>query len=407
MAKVKKITVTNLKAVSKLSADFNGCTAIITGGNNKGKTSFLRSLPERLRGNKPDLILKQGESDGQAEWELTTGEKFLWTFDGKKEKLTYVSDKDIPQAVTKSISQKYFPDIFDVDKFLNDAPAKQKATLQKISGLDFTEIDAKYNEAYDQRTYANKRVTETKAKLIEYDKNLPAEPIPSDDISEELNGIEAHNLRFDTINDKLKSKLHRISSITTEVLELEGKIKKLQDEKITLEDERKKGEDWLSDDKNKKKTNEAELKEKLSEIHKTNAKIEENNKAIGLQKEHDAAVTAANKSDELVKEIEQQKLDLIKSADMPDGFGFSDDGITYNGFPFNRDSLSSSGIYIGALKLAAKQLGEVKTLYFDASFLDKNSLQEIEKWANEEDLQLLMERPDFEGGEIEYQIVAS
>lgn len=92
---------------------------------------------------------------------------------------------------------------------------------------------------------------------------------------------------------------------------------------------------------------------------------------------------------------------------MPDGFGFSDDGITYNGFPFNRDSLSSSGIYIGALKLAAKQLGEVKTLYFDASFLDKNSLQEIEKWANEQDLQLLIERPDFEGGEIEYQIVAS
>lgn len=90
---------------------------------------------------------------------------------------------------------------------------------------------------------------------------------------------------------------------------------------------------------------------------------------------------------------------------MPDGFGFSEDGITYNGFSFTREQLSASGVYIGALKLAATGLGEVKTLYFDASFLDKNSLAEIEKWANDNDLQLLIERPDFEGGEIEYQLV--
>jgi hypothetical protein len=33
--KVKKITVENLKALEKMEAEFNGCTAIITGGNNK------------------------------------------------------------------------------------------------------------------------------------------------------------------------------------------------------------------------------------------------------------------------------------------------------------------------------------------------------------------------------------
>ena len=92
---------------------------------------------------------------------------------------------------------------------------------------------------------------------------------------------------------------------------------------------------------------------------------------------------------------------------MPDGFGFDDDGITYNGFAFNKEQLSSSGIYIAALKLAALGLGEVKTLHFDASFLDKNSLAEIETWANDNNLQLLIERPDFEGGEIEYQIISN
>lgn len=85
MSKVK-ITVSNLKAISNLSADFNGCTAIITGGNNKGKSSFLKSLPERLKSVKPDTILKEGAEEGFAEWELTTGEKLIWQFD-KKQKL--------------------------------------------------------------------------------------------------------------------------------------------------------------------------------------------------------------------------------------------------------------------------------------------------------------------------------
>lgn len=91
---------------------------------------------------------------------------------------------------------------------------------------------------------------------------------------------------------------------------------------------------------------------------------------------------------------------------MPEGFCFDDDGITYKGLPFNKESLSSSAIYIAALKLAALGLGEVKMLHFDASYLDKNSLAEIEDWAKENDLQLLIERPDFDGGEIEYQLIS-
>jgi len=57
------------------------------------------------------------------------------------------------------------------------------------------------------------------------------------------------------------------------------------------------------------------------------------------------------------------------------------------------------------LKLAALNIGEVKTLHFDASYLDKNSLKEIENWAKDNDLQLLIERPDYDGGEIEYHII--
>jgi hypothetical protein len=51
-------------------------------------------------------------------------------------------------------------------------------------------------------------------------------------------------------------------------------------------------------------------------------------------------------------------------------------------------------------------IGDIKTLCFDASYLDKNSLLEIEKWAADKDLQLLIERPDFDGGELRYEILS-
>ena len=81
MSKIKKITVSNLKSVSSLTADFNGCTAIVTGGNDKGKTTFLRGLIDRIMGNKPEIILRKGENEGFAECELTTGEIFRWNFE--------------------------------------------------------------------------------------------------------------------------------------------------------------------------------------------------------------------------------------------------------------------------------------------------------------------------------------
>lgn len=405
MSKVKKITVSNLKAVSKLTADFNGCTAIITGGNNKGKSSFLKSLPDRLRGTKPEMILKQGEKDGFAELELTTGEKFLWTFDGKKEKLTFISERNIPQSVTKDLSRAYFPEIFDVDSFLNSAPAKQKATLQKLTGIDFTEIDRIYKEAYEARTYANKRRDEEKVKLGFVDPKLPKEEESTEELETELNGIDLHNTNFNFVAKGILEREKTISENLLEIKQLQEKIAIIESKNEKLSVEVTTGKEWMEVGENKLKTNQEELKTQIATIKESNKAIAENNKALKQQEVYDTAVKNATDADAEVKKIESEKADVIKNASMPEGFGFSDDGITYNGYAFNKEQLSSSGIYIAALKLAALGLGDVKTLHFDASFLDKNSLAEIEKWANENELQLLIERPDFEGGEIEYQIL--
>ncbi len=405
MSKIKKITVSNLKAVSKLTADFNGCTAIITGGNNKGKSSFLKSLPERLRGNKPDIVLRHGEDNGFAEWELTTGEKFIWNFDGKKEKLTFITERNIKAPLTKDISSHYFPPIFDVDTFLNSQPAKQRKTLQELTGIDFTELDRLYQGACEDRTFANKRLAEEKAKQQLIDPDLPNDVIPTEDIEKELQGIDIHNLKHSNVVRGINEKLAQVEENNKEIFELENKIASIKAKNEVLNEEIDRGNKWMGEEKNKSKNNAEELKVKIKELKDKNILISENNKCKEQQKQLEKAEANAAAAEAEVKRLLAEKDDVIKNASMPEGFGFSDDGITYNGFAFNKEQLSSSGIYIAALKLAAITLGEVKALHFDASYLDKNSLQEIENWAKENDLQLLIERPDFEGGEIEYQII--
>ncbi len=410
MSKVKTITVSNLKAISNLTADFNGCTAIITGGNNKGKSTFLRSLPDRLKQTKPDVILKEGETEGFAEWELTTGEKFRWQFDSKTkagEKLIFITKENIKTSITKEISERYFPKGFDIDKFLNDGPQKQREMLQKIVGIDFTDVDRRYKQAYENRTFANKQLEADRQKLKPINEDLPNEPKPYIELQQQLAGIDAHNKKYEYVTEGIQEKQSKVTSIENEILRLKDLISAEEEKIKTLETDIVKGQSWLSVKENQPKTEEeaAELKAKIDSIIKENEEIEANNKAIEIKLQFDKSEKEAQEADDLVKKIESEKVDMIRKAKLPVGFGFSDDGVTYLGHSLSKAQLSTSAIYIAALKLAALNIGEVKTLHFDASYLDKNSLQEIENWAKENDLQLLIERPDFDGGEIEFHLI--
>lgn len=410
MSKVKRITVSNLKAVSKLTADFNGCTAIITGGNNKGKTSFLRSLPDRLKQVKPERILKEGEVEGFAEWELTTGEKLIWEFNSttkQGEKLILVTKEDIKTPITREIASMFFPKGFDIDKFLSSSSRQQKEQLLQIIGVDLSEIEERYKEAYENRTFVKKTYENLLVQKIEEDPEAPKEAIDTTEIVSEISSVDVHNERYQMVIKGIEEKKQSVDDYKEQIKELQSRINTLQDNIKLTEVDIKNGEEWIAKDKNKPKDEVyvKSLKTKLEDAEEKNKKFENNAAAIKINLKIEESRKEVEKAENLVKDILKEKEDIIKASKLPQGFEITDDGITYTGLPFTKEQLSSSRIYIGALKLAAMAVGRVRTLHFDASFLDKNSLQEIETWANQNDLQLLIERPDFEGGEIEYHIL--
>ena len=406
MAKIKKIHVKNIKSIIEQKIDLNGCSAIITAGNNKGKSTLLTALTDRIRGQKPDIILREGEKEGSAEIELVSGERFLWELKGDKEKLTFFTQDGLKKPLKREISKRFFAEKFDIDKFLNETPKKQSEMLLRLLGVDLSDLAIKYDAAYEDRTYKNRNVLENKARIVPIDNKLAEKEIDITEINTKYknaltsnNEIEAQKTRVTEIEKNVLDYKEEIDQLVLshneKLIKINNKIDSLVIEKVKIDTSLKKS----------KKINTEELAESIKTSQKTNDDIRKNNDAKKITEKQKTLEKEAFEADKLVKSIIKEKQDRLSKTDLPDGIQITQEGLRVDGLPFDRKQLSLSKIYITALKLASLNLPEVKTLYFDASALDKNSLLEIQEWANSKDYQLLIEKPDFDGGEIQYQVI--
>lgn len=444
MSKVNTIRVWNYKAIESQNIDLNGCSCIVTARNDAGKSSLLKGMFERMAGNKAAKIVRNGETEGGYELGLDTGERLLWQFSegekGFKEKLTYITEKDIKISLTTELRNRFAPATFDVDEFLVSTPAAQRKTLQDLTGLDFTSIDGRYDTAYKERNAANTRASDAKTLFDAQIAPAKVEMVVMTDLTtkkeaehtrlndlytENKNKNTATRLAAEEVNKKLDdlnllisasqnalSVLNKCGYDGNEVELFIDKLIKLVKPKIVLVDMEvspeyipKDGEPILI----KERPDDTILKaidQEIIDATETNRKAKVYTDWLLLQTNVTTTKNLALEADKKVQAITQERLDLIKTANMPEGFAFTDDSITYNGLAFTREQLSSSGIYIAALKLASMKIGEIRCLHFDASFLDNKSLSEIEAWASTQDLQLLIEQPDREGGEITYELLA-
>lgn len=432
--KIENISVQNFKAVSQESIDFKGCSAIITAGNDKGKTSILRGLIDRFRGEKPNLIIKEGEEKGFNIMRLSDGCTIEWKFTEKTESFAYTTKDGIrmTQGVLSAIGQKYFGIKFDIDKFLSSGPALQTKELQKIVGLDFDDIDLRYKQAYADRADANKEFARVSGKNLQEPEIAENPDLKS--LNTELDEAIVQNV---DINTKWKDEnsifQKNIIKFNDDQINISVSLERASSELNTL-NSYKGGilNDFISFDKAKEFVSKLPKPESRKELTGLKPpieidtlpmyeKIEEANKQQRLFDSYERDLKDYSdwiaerkqarfnqvKADEKVKSIQAEKNKMIAGAKIPDEFEITETGILYNGLPLTDTQISSSSKYIAALKLGSMVLGKLRTMHFDASFLDKNSLAEIQEWANKNDLQLLIERPDFDGGDIKYQIIES
>ena len=450
--RIVTIEVHNLKAIDHQAINLHGCSCIVTAGNRKGKSTLLRGLIDRIQGVKPEMVVKKDESNGFAELTLTTGERIRWEFsaDGK-ERLIFVTKEGIKTGLTREIANRYFPASFDIDRFLQSSPKERVKQLQSLLGIDLTDINARYKVAYDDRTFRNKIASDAKAKVVplseEAELLLHVEPESTKALQDELAQAGNHNAEYQKAEafitaakgpiteygEAFKKKNAEIEAVdtklTSDIAEINAEIKRLQQKKLTLseaaeldkkqkaqeavkikEDEKAlserlvKAEEWVKVDANKPKSVD-EIKSRIDDMEERNQRITQAKAAHATQLTYDTAYGEWMEADMLVKAIEKERVGILQQAKLPEGITIDGDNIIVDGLPLDRLQQSTSELYIVALKLAALKLGEVGSLHFDAATLDRPSLEKVQQWAEANGLQLLIERPDFEGGEIEYQII--
>ncbi len=429
--KIKKIEVENFKAISNQGISLEGCSAIVTAGNNKGKSSLLNGLIKRFQGDIPDIIVKEEQEKGFNIMYLTDGSRIEWKFSENSEKFACITKDNIKMTsgVLKALGEKYFGTKFNIDKFINSSSTEQYVTLAKILGLDLSKIDDQYKEAYTERTAANKALKEVDAQKIEAPAKV--DKVSQDELYEIKDDLDKKNeklrLQYDLDNEVHMKNIVEFNKCQNEysqsIEELNGQYQELKEIKSYFPDaiDLNKAKAVLDNAPKPKQQKEIvnleepiyfETKDIELQIRESSEEIEKYNNYTRSLKDYEDWVAKGKKTkehaescDDNVKYIRGLKERMIRNSDIPKEFSFEGDSVLYNGLPLNDNQLSSSSKYIAALKLGAMALGELKTMHFDASFLDNNSLSEVKEWADSNDYQLLIERPDYDCGEIKYEII--
>lgn len=423
--KILKFVIENYKAIRGRKEFLpNGASFFLIGGNGVGKTSAGHSIIDMLTKKFPSKPVTEGEHTGFIQVELDNGAKLLCKFtDGDKPKLEFITPDGYNVGAPKEIFQNLAGDgmSFDIDDMLKLAPKPLREKLEKIAGLDLSDISAKEKSAYDNRTLAKAQLRDQQGRVQPYDISLVTKQ--TEDIADVIGMVNQCNVVVNDwdimIQNETNDKLviagadATVKLLKDELAEMiatqNAKIEKAQAEKQQLIEKARHVSGWLvdhHDETDAAKAKVIELNEKLTTLEASNKKIEEAKRfhqEFQLAEELEKKVASLNES---INAFRQQKEDEIKAHPLPaSGVTFNENGdILIDGLPFEDNQISASRKLKAGLEIATSMLGDIKYLHLDGAALDHESADALLLFAEEHGLQLCIERPEWDGGELKMEI---
>lgn len=398
MSGIIRLTVSNLLRIRAAEVHPDGSLVLVAGANDQGKSSLLRAISMALSGKDlPEVPVRKGTTSGYVileTEEITVTRKFSTSGASVLEVRDREGVKITPaQAKLDTLVSRVSFDPFEFTKM--EAP-KQLETLRKIVGLDFTDLDKRYKDAFDARTTINRQAKLQEAKLQSIVRHTDAlEEVVIGTLLEEIQAAEETNRKNDSqrevlseLNDDVDEYVRRIAGIRKEMEKLEAQLKVAETESaetIARRDELKaKLADVVDIDIEP-------LRLKITNAEATNEKArankrwnEEHKLLIGFQAESD-------RHTDFLAAILKEKSDRIEKATFPvPGLGFADAGVTYNDIPFDQ---AGTAVKIRTSIAIARSLNPALPVMFikDGSLLDADSLELVREEADKHGLQVWLE----------------
>ena len=372
---IKKLELLNFQVIENFNADFNGNVYFVTGDNELGKSTLLKAIGALLTGNR-DEVLRNGATKGFAKMIVgDDGDEFdvqlSFTENNPRGTLTIKQKSTGMQTNNVSMLQRIFGyQDFDAVEFSRwsetaEGRRKQIAVVKSLLAPEIRNrieaIDEKVAALKQERTGVNRDV-KTFDSLVA---NLSAQMEPGD--AEKYNSPinvadlmqkQAENAQ---LIERAKQARTMLAQRTEQLAAIPARLKAAEDaykaavaeieaERVDYEKRKKAAEEWLQ-------KYEAINPEK-STVPAQLASADEHNKKYSLVQQYkekkaqfDSVVAAAQKMDEEITALMQERAGLIANAKLPiSGLTFTDDGLELNGIPFVPGKVSDSQ----CMEIAAK-----------------------------------------------------
>lgn len=378
--KIIALEAENVKHLKVVQIKPDGSLVVIGGDNAAGKTCVLDSIEYALNGAGaiPSKPIRAGQK--KARIVLDLGDiQVIRTFTQKgtnlvvknKEGATFPS----PQAMLTELKGEL---TFDPLEFSKMDAKKQDEVLKKLVGLNFDQLNAKYEGLFDQRTVVNRRGKELKANL---DSMVKHDGVPDWEVSVQELAVTCtqaleHNQKIEIAHRELKSKVDELQKLEKEAKALRTDIKKRQK---ALE-----GAEKMIDTE--------AIYSQMADAESVNLKVRENKAYAKTDQELSELRQQSGSLSTQMTKITDQKADALAKAKFPiKGLAISDDGVTFEGIPFIQCSAAQRIRISVAIGLAMNPKLRI-LLIREGSMLDSKNLAMVAKMAADADAQIWLER---------------
>ena len=443
--KIIKLVAENVKRLHAVSITPDGNLITIGGKNGAGKSSVLDSIAYAMGGAQlvPSEPIRSGESEAKIVvdlGDLVVTRKF--TRDraacdciasgndakpkqhgadphakncsvyigpmGETRSTLAVTNKDgarypSPQAVLDKLLGKL---TFDPLAFARAEPKEQDAILRRLVGLDVAPIEARRKAAADQRAMLKKTHAIKAAQLaaMPFVNDTPAAEIPMEEISNEMLAAERLRKAAEDAERKADSALDAIRSTEKDCEVNHARISELRDRINALERAATSLSDRLQDEQKRYEAFQIvataaraavpdadAIRAKIKNTETMNAAVRANQKRDVADVEVKAMAAQIAETDEQVKQADQDKVNALTAATFPvPGLGLGDDGVMFNGHPFEQAGSAEQVRVSVAIGVALNP--QLKVLLIrNGNMLDKASLASVAEQAEAAGMQVWVE----------------
>jgi hypothetical protein len=431
--KILSLDVENIKRIAAVHIEPATGQPIVpvTGKNGAGKSSVMDAIAMALGGKRlcPSEPLRRGQNTGHVSINLGPyiitrrfwrRETFDCTLDHQHtaDCPTFYGDVDSSLTVKspdgadykspQALLDKLVSDLtFDPLGFLELQPKDQRELVRSFTGLDFTMLDTQRKTALARLNEA-----ETELKLAQRDVDAgehyplaPEKPIDVADLLQQLANAEALEKTAATAEAAVDTERRRFEMYSKYITEGEKKVKELEEAlafaKRSLETDRQALAESRETGKKLRAQADAAraavpdttaLRERVAQANDINAQVAANERYAAILTAKQDALNNLAAAKTQITAIDIRKIDALSKATFPvDGLSFNDDGLVFDGLPFEQASYAQQLRVAVAMGLALNPKLKI-LLIKHGNALDVASLQLLASLAEEHGAQVWIER---------------